>query len=275
MKKIYGILLVAAIFIATTAFAPSLAKRTVNIHNDTEVSIKVTFIGDDDKFNYTIAPGWAAKEIPEGSYEVKYTACGVDFAFSLTVLNDTEVIQIDVCPKGVQPSKFVIESHFDDPIDVEFISFEETYGTDYTFTVESGRNRFKGIKSGWYFYSYDACDTTFTGEFRILKNGRGRLTMRSCERAFLFEAGIRPIDTKLIVRSQFSPSFGLTLIGPVSQYVEISTGATRVDLPAGNYTYFYAVNGRRFSGLVVVRGDGTTVFDIGHFDYVTIPAESE
>jgi hypothetical protein len=268
MKKKFAVLLAVVLFVSSTAFAPLAKKYVVLVHNNTEEDVKISMKGPED-YTFTVGPGWTEKVVEEGEYEVVYKSCDSATELDLDVTEDL-ILEIEICPEIPVPSKFVVYSHVDTPITFSLVRQKEG-GSDYGLATEFGRNKYYDIGSGWYFFSYEACGTTFSGEVRVLKNGSGSYTIKDCTRSLYIEAGINPNPTKLLIKSHYAGTIDVTLLGPSIKYLSIPTGDTRVDLVAGTYTYVYAYGGQRIEGTVVVEGSGRSVLFLPFFFTTGLP----
>ena len=179
--------------------------------------------------------------------------------------NET-VFDIYDCRLQPVPTKFVVESHFDANIEIDMTGPTQIDELSENFSINSqlGNNRFD-IDSGYYFYSYEACDTTFAGEIRILKNGTTKLRLTSCEalaqRALIETFGqLNPV--KFRVANRFAVDIDLTLVGPQSYFITVSPGLSRMEVVAGTYNYIFAAFGIRYEGIIEISQNGNTILTI-------------
>lgn len=270
MKKKILVALAFVLFITTAAFAPTAKNYNFLIHNNQEEDVKISMEGPED-YLFTVGPGWLTKVVKEGEYEVSYVNCyNNTVEFTLNITEDT-VYEVPLCSPLPVPAKFVIYSHIDAPITVSLINQNTDFGQDFELATEFGKNKYLQLDSGFYFYSYDACGVTFSGETRVLKNGSGNLTIKDCTRSLYIEQGINPQGTKMLIQSHYAGTIDVTLLGPSIKYLTIPTGNTRVDLVAGTYTYVYAYAGQRIEGTVVVDPAGRTVLMLPFFFTTGLP----
>lgn len=205
-------------------------------------------------------------KIIEGKYAYFYEVCDGDFLGEVTVNNNETVFEIYNCAIQPVPTKFVIESHFDDPVVVEMTGplQVDDLTKDYSVNAKLGNNRYD-ILSGDYTYSYKACDTTFSGQLKITKNGKTRLRLTSCEaltrRALREQFG--PLDpVKFRVANRFAVTIDITLIGPQSYFIHAQPGINRFEVVAGTYNYIFAAFGIRYEGIIEISPNGNTMLVI-------------
>ncbi len=256
MKRILLALTLLAMLATTTAFAPLQKTQEFLIHNNREIPMKIVFKGPKD-YTFTLAPGWHERTIEEGDYTITYEGCVADVEVTMTIDEPGQYIEIPYCPTPPELTKFVISSHFGTKVEVTFTAHDDVYGKDYTFAAELGRNRYEFIQSGWYDYSYDACDTTFSGTIRIEKAGTTDLLLKSCEalaRQELVSAGV----TNFKLHNHYTTPIVVTLIGSRTYFYTLEPGTTPVEMLSGTYTYIYAIGGIRYEGQIFVSKTGTS-----------------
>lgn len=250
------LLALAVLSLLATAFAPLKATVAILVHNNRESAMKITMDGP-KKYVFTVEPGWTEKLVEQGTYEVLYDGCTGDIEESLDIKEAGVIIQIPYCPTPPEYTKFVVGSHFGTDMTVELFSQDALYGEDYKLTVELGTNRYQRILSGVYDYSYEACDTTFTGTIRILKNGTSQLLLLSCERLAVLEFS-QPSPVAFKLNNNYTQEIVVTLIGPRTYFFTLQPGQTRVEVVPGIYTYIYAMDGKRHEGAVFVSKSGVS-----------------
>lgn len=251
MKK--ALLVVLVLVISLTTIQPVYAASyDLRVHNNTEDPVKIKLKGP-ETYSFTVQPGKIIKTVEEGTYEYSYTACGVDVDGEITVNKDRVWLIIDKCSAPVTYAKFVVDSHFG-----ETLSLTLTGPQEYDLTVNLGTNKFIDIITGDYVFSYDACDTTISGVITVTKNGRARLTLRSCERREIREFGL-PNPSNLRIGNHYSFPLDVTLIGPKQYFVQVQPGYNRLDVIRGTYTYIYTAFGKVVSGEFSVTGGGIGV----------------
>lgn len=222
------------------------------IHNNTEEDVKILLQGPED-YSFTVEPGKIAKTVEEGTYEYKYNACGLEYNGTITVDEEGVWLIIELCPPPVFQAKFVVDSHFGETIVLSMSGPEE-----YELTLSLGSNKFIDIVTGDYVYSYEACDGTQSGTIRVTKNGKARLTLRSCERQALLAFGL-PNPSNLRIGSHYSFPLNMTLRGPQSYFFELQPGFNRLDVIRGTYTYTYTAYGTTYTGEFDVTGGSTWI----------------
>jgi hypothetical protein len=251
LKRIFFLSVVAMLLL--TAFAPLAAsKKTIIVHNDTEEDINFVFEGP-ETYKFTVKPGKFEKTMVEGDYEYSYKACDGTYEGEFTVEKTGQWFVVEPCEPEYEYTKFVVYSHFDQSISIDLVGPE-----DYTLKVELGKNKFVPVASGEYIYSYDICDTTFTGLIKIKKNGSSNIMLKNCERLQLLEFG-KPNPIKMLISNRYSIPIDVTLIGPLTYYATIQPGLNRLDVISGTYTYIYAAYGTRYEGTFIVGKKGDTV----------------
>lgn len=251
MRKAFVLLMVSVL--ALSVVQPALAKDyDLLIHNNTEANVKITLEGPED-YSFTVEPGKTFKTVEEGTYDYKYDSCGVQHTGSISVTQEGVWLIVENCPPEQVKAKFVVNSHFGETIVLSMSGPEE-----YELTVSLGSNRFLDIVAGNYTYSYEACDGIQGGEIRVTKNGKARLTLRSCERQALLDFGL-PNPSNLRIGSHYSFPLNMTLIGPQQYFFELQPGYNRLDVIRGTYTYLYTAYGQSYSGQFDVTGGGAWV----------------
>ncbi|MDH5507816.1 MAG: hypothetical protein OEZ02_11410, partial [Anaerolineae bacterium] len=113
-----------------------------------------------------------------------------------------------------------------------------------------------------YIYSYDACDTTFSGEITITKAGTTRLYLMNCEglaKQALYQEHGAPNPVKFRIASHFSVDVDVSLVGPASYYQTVSPGMNILTVVSGTYNYYYAAHGQLYQGIVTITKNGDTV----------------
>lgn len=206
------------------------------------------------------------KKVQKGDYSYFYEVCDGDFAGNVTIDDNDTVFEIYACNLQPIPTKFVVENHIDESIKVDMngpLQVAELT-KDKSYNVVLGNNRFD-IDSGDYVYSYQACDTTFSGSIRIAKNGKTKLRIYSCEavvrQAFIAEFGaLNP--AKFRIANRFAVEIDITLVGPQSYFIHAASGMSRHQIVAGTYNYVFAAFGLRYEGIIQVSPNGDTILTI-------------
>lgn len=269
MKKYILKLLPLMLVILAVAWSPVSAtdadpvEYKVKIINGTVDSFVLKLQGDQ---NYTFEIGRESTmkvKVLEGEYEYFYEVCGGDFLGEIEIGDNDTVFETYNCAIQPIPTKFVIESHFGDPIVVSLTGPLQVpaLSRDYTATANLGNNRYD-IDSGDYTYSYDACDTTFTGQFKVLKSGTTRLRLSACETIALraLRAQFTSLDpVKFRVANRFAIDIVITLIGPETHTITVQPGMNRHEVISGTYNYIFAAFGIRYEGIIVVSPNGDTI----------------
>ncbi len=229
-----------------------------SVFNNTPHTVNVKLDGVQD-YTFKTPNGVITRSIKSGTYVISYTVCGKNFRFTRTI-DKNYAVEIDACGGDPVKIKFVVFNHFgtDITVNLQSLNSRESFQENYKLQSEFGKNRFDDLWSGLYFFSYDACDQTFSGTVKIEKNGTTTMTLKSCERLIYVAAGA-PNPVKARVANLYSASLDVTLIGPETKYLTLSPGMTRVNLLAGSYTYIYAFDGRRYEGVFSVPASGTGV----------------
>ncbi len=253
-KKLFLLLTVFAI--ALGAVAPALAATSwdLNIHNNTESDVKVTLTGPKN-YTFTLEPGKWAKTVVEGTYKYSYTVCGTKQSGEVKVENDHTWIYIVTCADEALYAKFVVSSHLGQALTLRMVGPQ-----NYDLAIELGSNRFLGIQTGFYTYTYDACGTTLTGEVRVLKNGTTNLIVYACEQ--LANHPLLPITSSpsnLRIGSHYAFPVRITLLGPNNYSFELVTGLNRLNVELGTYSYFFTAYGVTKSGTFTVGEAGVTI----------------
>lgn len=259
-KTLFSLLAVAILFLTTAAPAfAALKSWNLNIHNNTEESVKITLTGPEN-YSFTMDPGKLLKPVEEGTYDYVIDACGEKIKGEIEVTNDQAWLVVDPCSAIPVYIKFVVDSHLDQAIAVEMVGPQT-----YTLTTALGHNKYLSIQAGFYIYTYDACGTTVSGEFRVPKNGTGRLILYACEQMANHPPTLptsAQIATNLRIGSHYAFPIRITLNGPgVGYSFELRTGLNRFNVVRGEYEYFYTAYGVYKSGTFTV-GEGSTVFTI-------------
>ncbi|TAK12810.1 MAG: hypothetical protein EPO32_07650 [Anaerolineae bacterium] len=255
MKRISLVVALLALTVLS-AFAPTTKTIAILVHNNQEEAVKVTMDGP-VKYVFTAVPGWTEKVIEPGSYKVTYAGCLEEVTVEVDLDATGQIFDIPYCPPMPDISKFVVYSHFEEPLQITLTSLDPIYGEDYVLATELGTNRYYNIQTGWYTYSYDVCDTTFTGSVRVLKNGTASMTIISCERLIYQDLG-KPNPVRLTLNNYYGSDVVVTLLGPATYYFTLSPGQTKVDVISGVYTYIYAMDGKRYEGAIYVSKSGIT-----------------
>lgn len=260
MKKTWLILL-TVFALALGTVTPVLAAKTwdLNIHNNTEESVKITMKGPKN-YSFDVAPGKFVKTVEEGTYEYSYTACGEKFDGEITVNGDLQWLVIPLCGQVKEYVKFTVSSRIPSQITLKMTGPES-----YDLAINPlENNRFLSLAAGNYTYSYDACGGTYSGEARVTKNGAGSLIIYPCE-VVDFKLAQLTSDpdqfgtSNLRIGSHYSFPIRITLIGPTSYSVVASLGMNRFNVFPGTYEYFYSAYGVARSGTVTVGESGAWV----------------
>ncbi|MBI3160487.1 MAG: hypothetical protein HYZ26_12890 [Chloroflexi bacterium] len=254
MRKIF--LAIAVLSILAAAFAPLNKTVSILVHNNRETDVKVTMDGP-AKYVFTVSPGWFEKVVEVGKYKITYEGCLGKVELEVEYTTAGQILDIEYCPPPPELAKFVVYSHFEEPLSITLTSLDPVYGEDYKLTTELGANRYYQIQTGDYIFSYDVCDTTFTGTIRILKNGTSSMTIVSCER-LIYQDYEQPNPVGLRINNYYGSQLDVTLIGPTTYFFSLQPGFTRVEVISGIYTYIYAWNGVRYEGAIAVAKSGST-----------------
>ncbi len=247
------VLIVALSVVGPVSAAPK--KFDLNIHNNTEDSVKVILTGPED-YSFTVEKGKWIKTIVEGTYKYSYGACGQKFEGEITVKDDLQWLIIDLCSAVPEYAKFVVDSHLGEGLTLQLAGPQS-----YDLSISLGQNKFIALQTGFYTFTYTACGGANTGTIRITKNGTSRLTLYSCEVMALHPLGqtdLVTFPTNLRIGSHYSFPVRVTLFGPINYSLVIQPGLNRFDVLDGSYTYSYSAYGRFFSGSFVVNEAGTS-----------------
>ncbi len=255
-----------AVVLIATGFAPVGAiTYELNVHNNTEDDIHVKLIGP-ETYEFTMGPGKLQKTVVAGTYEYKVDACETTISGTITVEDDGQWLIVDPCIELPELTKFAVFSRVGEPITISLISLDGL--ENYELTVEIGQNKFFDLYSGYYVYSFEVCGRIFSDTIRITKNGKTRLTIKSCEAIELIEDRLEfgiPNPVKMRIANHFSVAVDITLVGPKSYFLRVSPGINRYDLISGTYNFFYAAYGRLYEGIVTVYPNGSTLMVIPRF----------
>lgn len=268
MLRVIPLLIFAFVLSWIPAFADGDDPKeyTIKIINRADERFVLKMKGDQN-YTFEFSPKSSTKkEVLEGEYDYFYEVCDGDFPGSVEISDNSTVFEIYDCSIQPVPTKFVVESHFDESIRIDMSGPLQVSALteDFALTVTLGNNRFK-IDSGDYAYSYEACGTTFAGEFKIRKSGITKLRLTSCEslerRALRAEFG--PLDpVKFRVANRFAVEIDITLVGPQSFFIHSDPGINRYEVVAGTYNYIFAAFGIRYEGIIEISANGDTVLTI-------------
>lgn len=256
MKKTWLIsLMVLAITLAAVQPAFAANSWDLNIHNNTEDTVKINLKGPKN-YSFDAAKGKMLKTVEEGAYDYNYTACGEKFSGEITVKDDEQWIIIDPCTADLGDAKFVVDSHLDGTVTLKLVGPES-----YDLQVALGTNKFIALAVGWYSYSFEACGSTYTGEVRITKNGSARITLYGCEvidyrMSLTTDSSLAP--SNLRIGSHYAFPIRITLLGPSSYSFEVVPGLNRLNVVRGDYSFYYTAYGVTRSGTFSVDEAGTT-----------------
>ena len=222
---------------------PSIVNGYGNHDTDDEGVIKIF-----------IVPAGGSSEVlldKDETYYYAYLACGteiVDAGFKMD-----ENIELLIYPCGRSHTTMEVRNHTNETITLILIGLDEE---DYT--IEPGLNRINVI-SGENVYSYEACNPIleFGGVIDIDPNGITDLLIRSCEYydSLVFEYGAENVVSFRIINHASFPMI-LSVVGPMSDLIEISPGVNRVTLVAGSYTYSYYMDHELISSSFFVDPNG-------------------
>ncbi len=252
-KKLFLLLTVFAIALATVVPALAATSWDLNIHNNTEGDVKITLTGPKN-YTFTLEPGKWSKTVVEGTYKYSYTTCGSKQSGEVKVENDHTWIYIVTCADEALFAKFVVSSHLGQALTLSMVGPQ-----NYDLAIELGSNRFLDIQTGFYAYTYDACGTTLAGEVRVLKNGTTNLILYACEQ--LANHPLLPITSSpsnLRIGSHYAFPVRITLLGPNNYSFELVTGLNRLNVQLGTYGYFFTAYGVTKSGTFTVSEAGVT-----------------
>jgi hypothetical protein len=257
MKKTWFSLLMA-LMLTVTVIAPTSAaekKWDLNIHNDTEESVKVILTGPED-YSFTLDEGKWLKTVVEGTYKYSYGACGEKFEGEIKVEDDETWLVIEPCDAIPSFEKFVVDSHLGEALTLQLVGPQT-----YDLAISLGTNKFISLQTGWYTFKYTACGGELSGAIQITKNGKARLTLYSCEVVALHPLGLvapATIPTNLRIGSHYAFPVRLTLSGPTSYSFGVEPGLNRFNVVDGTYSYTYTAYGQYFSGTFTVGEAGTS-----------------
>lgn len=262
MKKTwFSMLAVLALALAVVSPVFAATQWDLNIHNNTEEDVRVYLYGPDD-YSFTVIPGKTAKTVLEGTYEFKYSACGVHVTGTIEVKDDLTWLYIQSCSAEPEYAKFVVNSHMGDPLTLTL-----TGPQSYSLSITLGENKFPFLQTGYYTFTYTACGGEQSGLVRITKNGQAELTLYSCEVLPLhpqgegaYLAAIPP--SNLRIGSQYSFPVRITLFGPIDYSFVAELGLNRFNVWPGYYTFSYTAYGRTVTGSFIVPTDGAASFII-------------
>ncbi|MGH2581288.1 MAG: hypothetical protein ACRDFQ_00135 [Anaerolineales bacterium] len=259
--------------VALTTAQPSFAATTweLNIHNNTEEPVGIKLDGETNDYHWTAEVGKTYKTVVEGTYTYSYTYCSGDkVSGEITVDSNNVWLTVALCGAPIEYDKFIVESRLPGTITVELVGPQT-----YALTAEIGSNKFMspGLQTGLYFFSFDACGTTFTGEVLIKRDGPNKLILYACE-----QVANHPYDPVSILNTQSNLRIGshyafpvrITLLGPktagglaLNNYsFELLLGLNRFNIAPGEYSYFYTAYGVTKSGVFSVSSEGPTNFTI-------------
>lgn len=268
IARIIPLLLIAFAFAWSPVLADGddLEEYKIRITNESNQYFVIKFFGDEN-FTFEIAPESSSKKtLLEGDYDYFYEVCDGDFEGEITIEDNDSVIKVYDCRIQPVPTKFVVESHFEGPLEIDMTGPLQVSALSEDFSIKAslGNNRYD-IDSGFYTYSYDACDTTFSGQIEVVKSGITKLRLTSCEaltrRALRAEFG--PLDpVKFRVANRFAVDIDLTLIGPQSYFLTVAPGMSRMEIVAGTYNFIFAAFGIRYEGIIEVSPNGNTILTI-------------
>lgn len=254
-KQLMSIIMVVviALGIVAPALAAPLAAKKVDFKvvnkSDEVVTVKLT---GPQSYEITVEEEDDKKiQIEEGEYLIEYTSCG-DFYDATITIDDDFTMTIYAC--GIVPTKMRVKSHLPDDVVLEMNGPKS-----YDFDIELGQQKVE-LLSGNYVYSYEACDTTFTGEIRVTKNGKTELVMHSCE---WYNSPVRiygkPNPVKFRIANQASFPVDLYLIGPYTYYFKVYPGMNQYIVVSGSYEYGYFLDNTLYSGRIGVLKNGATI----------------
>lgn len=262
MKKTWlSFLMVLAIALTLTAPAFAAPKTwDLHIHNNTEEPVKVTLTGPDD-YSFTVNPGKTVKTVVEGTYTYSFKPCDEKITGEITVEDNLQWLIIEKCPPEPEFAKFVVNSHLGEALTVSLVGPQS-----YDLSVTLGQNKFPFLQTGFYSYTYTACDGTQTGLVRIEKNGTGQLTLYSCEVLGLHPQGegslVAFTPSNLRIGSHYGFPIRITLFGPINYSFAVDLGLNRFNVWPGFYSFSYTAYGRTVTGNFTVPTDGSTSFVI-------------
>ncbi|MCW5876798.1 MAG: hypothetical protein KIS85_07940 [Anaerolineales bacterium] len=260
MKKTW-IILLTVLALTLVSFQPVMAAATwdLNVHNDTEETVKVNLTGPKN-YSFDVAPGKLAKTVEQGTYKYSYNACGQSYSGEITVNGPLQWLVIPVCPPPLEYAKFVVDSRIPTQFTLKMVGPES-----YDLAINPlTNNRFPSLAVGDYAYSYTACGGTYGGSIRVTKNGQARLPIYPCEVVDFRLAAAAEQDallssSNLRIGSHYAFPIRITLIGPTSYSVVASLGTNRFNVFPGTYDYYYSAYGVSRSGTVTVGEAGAWI----------------
>jgi hypothetical protein len=258
MKK-QRLLLVAILMAITLAFLiPGVAlakdKIKLTIYNYTKDDITVKLDGEEDFEVLVPGGGKESIELTEGEYDYEYFACNVTTDATLDLDKDFKMY-IYAC--DTVPTKARIKSHFSDDLVLEMVGPD-----DYKFDISLGQQSVN-LFSGVYIYSYKACDTVFSGEIRVLKNGTTELMLHGCEWwESLERIYAKPVPIKVRIINHGNFPVDITLVGPETYYLTVLPGINVYKIVYGTYTWAYYLDYQYTTGVFKAEKHGLSVFTI-------------
>ncbi len=241
-----------AVFVPAKA-APLAGTKKINfrIINRSEETVTVKLTGPENYVVTVLGHEKKKVQIVKGDYKLEYTSCGDSYDADLSLKKDFKMI-IYAC--AIRPSKMRIKSHIASTIELKLKGPQK-----YKFNIKMGQSRLR-IYSGWYKYSYKACNKTFSGKIHVAKSGKTELVMHSCE---WFD---RPNNehgkvirrTKFVVKNRSSLTIQMFLIGPSSYSFKIRPGKNAFSVLPGKYEYGYYLDNKLHSGIIKVKKSGST-----------------
>jgi hypothetical protein len=271
MKKIilFSILLVlifGGMFSQSALAATKYSFTVINHINDKIVIYLVEDTDDDDPQEYQISVerfSEAEKNIVKGDYLYEYDVCGRTISGEIDIKKD---IVWEIMPCGVEPTKMRYNSHFSENITVTmFGPLEMPEPEEESFVVELGGNPISDILSGHYIISYEAAcstvgtdpTTVFSEEIRVLKSGKTQITLHGCEwHSHPARSYDKPVPVKFKIINHASFPLILQIVGPEGALLEVSPGVNLVNLIYGTYKYGYFLDGKYFTGNMMVTKNG-------------------
>lgn len=261
MKKTFSMLFVlVAVLFANVQPVVAAASYDLNIHNNTEESVKISLTGPKN-YGFTLDPGKWAKTVVEGTYKYTVTACGQKTTGEIKVNDNNQWLTVDPCGAVAEFAKFNVDSHLG-----QAITFTLEGPKSYSLAIELGSNKFISLQTGFYTYSYDACGTTVSGTLRIAKNGTSKFIVYGCEQLgnHLTETDTSTLvgaPSNLRIGSHYSFPIRVTLIstGTARYSFELVTGLNRLNVVPGSYTYSYTAYGQYRSGTFTVTEKGVSL----------------
>jgi hypothetical protein len=266
-KRIITLAIMAMLMIAagayTSAFAGedesvfSVVNRSdqdvqVEVYNREDIEYGVNDENDDGVVRIYIVPANGSNDIlldNDDTFYYKYQACGRLFDGELDMEEDIQLV-IPACRKAL--TKLQVSNHLGETITLTMVRD----GDDETFEIEPGF-AIIDVFEGENIFSYDACDTDFSGVVFVKANGRTKFYMRSCEwydSPARIYGGLNPVNFTLINHASF-PMI-VTLLGQENYLITVQPGENRVRLIAGSYEYMYYMDYAEISGVFFVPGTG-------------------